>query len=88
MRFVPRKECSKLPTNSIMQRCWKISIVKSRKNKGSLLNGGFFLMKSGITDLERLNIEYRLSSGKLGVVKYASQYNLERMVLPTIFIET
>ena len=45
-------------------------------------------MKSGITDLERLNIEYRLLSGKLGVEKYASQYNLERMVLPTIFIET
>jgi len=36
MFFVPRKECSKIPTNSIIERCWKISIVKRKKNKGSL----------------------------------------------------
>ena len=87
MFFVPRKECSKLPTNSIIQRCWKISIVKRKKNQGSPLNGGKD-SKNEIRDHWFGEIEYRLSSKKLGVVKCASQYNLERMVLPTIFIET
>ena len=77
MFFVARKECSKIPTNSIIQRCWKISIVKRKKNKRSLLNAGMDSkkMKSGMTDLERLNIVYHPENREFLNMRLSTTWN-------------